>query len=63
MPDSLKNDARLAKIADWLAQIDTPQPLKDTLRPASADASFRRYFRVDTAQGDSLIVMDASPPQ
>ena len=63
MPDSLKNDARLAKITDWLAQIDTPQPLTDTLRPASADASFRRYFRVDTAQGDSLIVMDAPPPQ
>ena len=63
MTDSLKNDARLTKIADWLAQIDTPQPLTDTLRPASADASFRRYFRVDTDQGDSLIVMDAPPPQ
>ena len=32
----------------------------DTLRPASADASFRRYFRLDA--GDrTLIVMDAPP--
>jgi len=63
MPDSIQNDARLAKITDWLSQIDTPQPLTETIRPASADASFRRYFRVDTVQGDSLIVMDAPPPQ
>ncbi|MEO6362074.1 MAG: phosphotransferase [Caldimonas sp.] len=34
-----------------------------TLRPASADASFRRYFRVDLAAGGSLVVMDAPPPQ
>jgi len=33
-----------------------------TLAPASADASFRRYLRVQTATG-SLIVMDAPPPQ
>jgi hypothetical protein len=31
-----------------------------TLRPASADASFRRYLRVDAAAG-SRIVMDAPP--
>jgi N-acetylmuramate 1-kinase len=31
-----------------------------TVRAASADASFRRYFRVDTAHG-SCIVMDAPP--
>ena len=34
-----------------------------TLRPASSDASFRRYFRIDTPQGGSAIVMDAPPPQ
>jgi aminoglycoside/choline kinase family phosphotransferase len=34
-----------------------------TLRPASADASFRRYFRVDRADGSTAIVMDAPPPQ
>ena len=33
-----------------------------TLRSASADASFRRYFRVDAASGASFIVMDAPPP-
>ena len=34
-----------------------------SLAPASADASFRRYFRVQTEHGRSLIVMDAPPPQ
>jgi len=33
-----------------------------TLRSASADASFRRYFRIDAASGASFIVMDAPPP-
>ena len=33
-----------------------------SLAPASADASFRRYFRVGSRQG-SCIVMDAPPPQ
>jgi aminoglycoside/choline kinase family phosphotransferase len=32
------------------------------LRPASADASFRRYLRIDGA-GRSFIVMDAPPAQ
>jgi len=35
--------------------------LSDTLRPASADASFRRYLRIDSKSGGSLIVMDAPP--
>jgi len=35
--------------------------LPETLRIASADASFRRYLRVDTTQGESRIVMDAPP--
>ena len=33
-----------------------------SLRPASADASFRRYLRLDCEHG-SLIIMDAPPPQ
>ncbi|HWI13568.1 MAG TPA: phosphotransferase [Burkholderiales bacterium] len=33
-----------------------------TLAPASADASFRRYFRVTTADG-TRIAMDAPPPR
>jgi aminoglycoside/choline kinase family phosphotransferase len=32
-----------------------------TFAPASADASFRRYFRVSFADGETLIVMDAPP--
>ena len=35
--------------------------LPSSLRIASADASFRRYLRVDQQQGASLIVMDAPP--
>lgn len=46
----------------WLAGIATAQGLLPaTLRIASADASFRRYLRVDTVHGDSRIVMDAPP--
>jgi aminoglycoside/choline kinase family phosphotransferase len=57
------NDLRLIQLQKWLETIDTPRLAIATLRPASADASFRRYFRVDTEDGGSLIVMDAPPPQ
>jgi aminoglycoside/choline kinase family phosphotransferase len=63
MPDNSLNDARLVQLADWLSGLKTPATLVESLRPASADASFRRYFRVDTQSGQSLIVMDAPPPQ
>ncbi len=63
MSDSLKNDPRLADISAWLAGLNDPVTLPATLRVASADASFRRYFRVDSPDGGSLIVMDAPPPQ
>ena len=54
--------ARQAAFEAWLAPLVTPlQLLPDTLRPASADASFRRYLRIDSAAGGSLIVMDAPP--
>ena len=54
--------ARHAAFAAWLAALAGPhQLLPDTLRPASADASFRRYLRLDTATGHSCIVMDAPP--
>ncbi|BDU59471.1 hypothetical protein LMORI2_24530 [Limnohabitans sp. MORI2] len=52
---------RQAAFQIWLeAQAGLHGVLPDTVRPASADASFRRYFRVDTAQG-ACIVMDAPP--
>lgn len=63
MPDNSLNDPRLAQLADWLSGLETPATAVASLRPASADASFRRYFRVDTTEGQSLIVMDAPPPQ
>jgi aminoglycoside/choline kinase family phosphotransferase len=46
----------------WMVGIAAAQGLlPDSLRVASADASFRRYLRVDTANGGSRIVMDAPP--
>ncbi len=63
MSESPTTDPRLADISAWLTQLDSPTTLPATLRAASADASFRRYFRVDTADGGTLIVMDAPPPQ
>ena len=54
--------AREALFQTWLAGVAPSLGLlPNTLRIASADASFRRYLRVDTAQGDSRIVMDAPP--
>jgi aminoglycoside/choline kinase family phosphotransferase len=54
--------ARRAAFEAWLAPlVASHQLLPASLRPASADASFRRYLRIDTAQGASCIVMDAPP--
>lgn len=44
----------------WLAALPGHRADVASVRPASADASFRRYLRVDTDQG-SRIVMDAPP--
>ncbi len=63
MSHNAPTDLRRAQLADWLARLDSPATLPDSLRPASSDASFRRYFRVDSADGNSLIAMDAPPPQ
>ena len=64
-PTSAEQDARLALLTEWLSSLN----LVDTAsrRPASSDASFRRYFRLDVAPalreklGDTLIAMDAPP--
>ncbi len=54
--------SRQAAFEAWLAPLAVAhQLLPATLRPASADASFRRYLRIDTATGASHIVMDAPP--
>ena len=48
----------------WLDSVSAPHGLvTSSLRSASSDASFRRYFRVDTTGGAPCIVMDAPPPQ
>jgi N-acetylmuramate 1-kinase len=53
---------REAAFNAWLLGIAGAQSLVPaTQRPASADASFRRYLRVDTVDGGSRIVMDAPP--
>lgn len=50
----------MSRLENWLDSI-TAHKLTD-IRPASADASFRRYFRVtDSNTGKTLIVMDAPP--
>ena len=49
---------RITAIQDWVRRrLDWPDAV---LEPASADASFRRYFRVQQG-GASYIVMDAPP--
>jgi aminoglycoside/choline kinase family phosphotransferase len=59
---SWADPARQGLFQHWIAGIAAAQGLlPDTLRIASADASFRRYLRVDTLGGDSRIVMDAPP--
>lgn len=50
---------RLAQIHDWLTNLYPDRQY--TLQPASADASFRRYFRASLEGAETLIVMDAPP--
>ena len=58
MTDSRRDDPRLALLRHWL---EDGLGWRDTsLAPASADASFRRYFRVTRPQG-TCIAMDAPP--
>ncbi len=52
---------RQAQCTQWLASLAPTHGLRpETLRLASADASFRRYLRIDGLQA-SYIVMDAPP--
>jgi len=55
--------SREAAFEAWFAALVPVHALqRQTLAPASADASFRRYLRVAGREG-TLIVMDAPPPQ
>ena len=54
--------ARKAAFEAWLAPLAGPQGLDArSVRPASSDASFRRYLRIDTHAGATRIIMDAPP--
>jgi N-acetylmuramate 1-kinase len=52
-------DPRFRALVAWLRQV-LPD-VAPRLEPASADASFRRYFRVFLGGGRTLIAMDAPP--
>ncbi|WP_144636316.1 aminoglycoside phosphotransferase family protein [Bordetella genomosp. 13] len=59
---STSPDPRLEQLQAWLSSLPADLALHpETLRPASSDASFRRYFRLDAGDG-TAIVMDAPPP-
>jgi aminoglycoside/choline kinase family phosphotransferase len=64
-PAPASPDARLAQLTDWLDTLGMVVP--GSRRPASSDASFRRYFRLDVLPakqdtlGKTLIAMDAPP--
>jgi hypothetical protein len=58
------NPQRRADFERWLEPLVAQHGLDPrSLRPASADASFRRYLRLDAADGSTRVVMDAPPPQ
>ena len=58
MPDLRRDDPRLDLLRHWLESSLGWRGCG--LAPASADASFRRYFRV-THDGETVIAMDAPP--
>jgi N-acetylmuramate 1-kinase len=53
------SDPRLDQLRHWL--VDERRWPLERLAPASADASFRRYFRVWSPDGATRVVMDAPP--
>ena len=58
-----ETDERLDQAIAWLASMaSSARGRWSGISPASADASFRRYFRVTDDAGGSAILMDAPPP-
>jgi N-acetylmuramate 1-kinase len=65
-PTEARVDARYDLLSTWLASHAQRYALNlATLVPASADASFRRYFRIASTgeHGATLIAVDAPPPE
>jgi N-acetylmuramate 1-kinase len=58
LDEAAPRDARLEQLRRWLESLFGAADFE--LAPASADASFRRYFRV-TRAGETWIAMDAPP--
>jgi len=60
VPDSVEsNDPRLLLLRAWIGR--SPGFDAGSIEVASADASFRRYFRVRHQDGQTCIAMDAPP--
>ena len=61
-PPAWTDSAREHAFTAWLGRVADAHGLRPaSLRVASADASFRRYFRIDAVDGGTRIVMDAPP--
>jgi len=58
----LSSSERFSHLKQWLSTLPSVSMKLDSIRPASSDASFRRYFRID-GDGVSYIAMDAPPHQ
>ena len=54
-------EQRRAALQVWLSGLSGYALKIDSLRPASSDASFRQFYRIDTDDGKTLIAMDAPP--
>jgi aminoglycoside/choline kinase family phosphotransferase len=61
----MKTDTRLSELNTWLTNLAPKWSIDPhSIKPASSDASFRRYFRVlgdKSTQNSSFIIMDAPP--
>jgi aminoglycoside/choline kinase family phosphotransferase len=62
MTSTPSSDLRLSALHTWLSQLSEFNLNVASMEIASADASFRRYFRIWDQEQRSFIVMDAPPP-
>ena len=61
-PVEWADPARAQAFSAWIGALATVHGLlPETVCPASADASFRRYLRVNTQAGATFVIMDAPP--
>jgi aminoglycoside/choline kinase family phosphotransferase len=58
--EMINSDPRLQAAVSWLQSLPLAQP--ESLAPASADASFRRYFRLVYGEGETTAILMDSPP-